>query len=1036
MRLPRLSVNKPVTTAMIFMAVLLFGMVSWQMLPRDMLPEIEIPTLTVVTVYPGASAEEVEEQVTNELEKTLSGTEELKRITSSSRENVSLISLEFKWGTNIAQAANSARDLMELVKSDLPDDANPPYIMKVNSAMIPVVVYSITAEESYPGLEKIVEENIINHLKKIDGVGTAFMIGQPTREIKIQVHPADLKAYNLSIQQISTILEAENMSIPGGNIKPGKHDFSLRIPGDINSLEELKSIALTSFNNRIIRLKDVADIKDEFKDKNEYVYSYQKKGVGLFVQKQTGTNTLEIFKAVEAKMDEIEPNLPSDVSYNRVFDTSEVITEVNNNLGNTIWYAGIFVMIVVLAFLRQWRNSLIVILTIPFSLIAAFITMFVMDYSINIFSLMSLIVAIGMVVDNAIVVLENIDHHLDLGSPAKEAAVFGTREMGTAITASTLTTISVFLPLLFIGGLVGILFKQLAMLVAITMLASLVTSLSLTPMLASRLRKRSQKHRKHGWLYNTSENVFIALEKAYHSVLKLAVKRAWIIIAIAVILLASAGFLATRQGSDYIPEIDAGDVITVIETEVGTSTEETKRIAKKVENIYFEKVPEMVSQYTIVGQTETNLLTSIGFAEGKNKATISAHLSLPETRDRSAEDIAKMIREKLADMPEIVNYQVIGGSMMQKMLLGSTKPIEYKILGSDYDFLNQTAGRLAEKMKANPNFSDIETTIDKGKMEYQVIVNKDKASRLGLNTAMIGMQVRQSIYGKEGGQFRQQGDKFDIMIRYAPSERKTVDDIKNISLTTLTGQHVPLSAVADIKTGTGPLEIMHETQQRIVRVGANLNGISLGEGTQIAKGMLAETGTPPGVSVELGGNVTEKDESFANLNLVFLIAFALVYMIMASQFESFKAPFIIIFAIPFSLIGVVYAFALTGITLSVVSFVGIIMLLGIVVNNGIVLVDYTNLLRARGEFTRDAIINAGRSRLRPVLMTSFTTILAMIPMSLSKSMGHEIWVPLGITIIGGLLVSMLITLLVIPSLYALFYRRNIINEKTDKTQQP
>jgi hydrophobe/amphiphile efflux-1 (HAE1) family protein len=1034
MRLPKLTVDRPVTTAMIFLAILLFGAVSWQMLPRDMLPAIEIPTLTVVTVYPGASAEEVEEQVTKPLEKTLSGTEELKRITSSSKENVSLISLEFKWGTDISEAANSARDLMELVKSDLPPDASPPYIMKISSSIIPVVVYSITAETSYPGLEKIVEERIINQLKKVDGVGTAFMIGQPTREIKIQVHPAKLKAYNLSIQQISTVLEAENISIPGGNVKLDKHDFSIRIPGDINSLNELENIALASFNNRIIRLKDVADIKDEFKEKNEYVYSYRKKGVGLFVQKQTGTNTLEVFEAVEAKMDEITPTLPSDVKYKRVFDTSEVITEVNKNLGNTIWYAGIFVIIVVLAFLREWRNSLIVILTIPFSLIAAFITMFLMDYSINIFSLMSLIVAIGMVVDNAIVVIENINQHLDMEAPPREAAIFGTREMGTAITASTLTTISVFLPLIFIGGLVGILFKQLAILVAVTMLASLITSLSLTPMLSSQLRKHSYKDKKHGWLYNTSEKLFVSLESAYTSVVKFAVKHAWLIVGFAVLLLGSAGFLATQQGSDYIPDIDAGDVITVIETEVGTSTEETRRIARKVENIYFDSVPEMVSQYTIVGQTETNLLTSIGFAEGKNKATISAHLSLPETRSRSAEDIAEMIRNKLADMPEVVNYQVMGGSLMQKMLLGSTRPVEFKILGSNYDELNATAMQLKTKMEENPNFSDVETTIDKGKMEYQIIIDKNKASMLGLNTAMIGMQVRQSIYGKQAGHFKQQGDEYDIMIRYAPALRNDLDKIRDITLTTLMGQHVPLSAVAGIKIGTGPLEIMHERQLRIVRTGANLNNISLGEGTQIDREILANLDTPPTVSVELGGNITDKNESFANLNLVFLIAFSLVYMIMASLFESFKDPFIIIFAIPFSLIGVVYAFAITGITLSVVSFVGIIMLLGIVVNNGIVLVDYINLLRARGQTTREAIINAGRSRLRPVLMTSFTTILAMIPMSLSQSMGHEIWVPLGITIIGGLLVSMIITLMVIPSLYALFYRKNIINEKTDKKQ--
>lgn len=1024
MRLPKLTVNNPVSTSMAFLAILLFGMVAYFMLPKDMLPDIELPALTIVTVYPGASAEEVEQQVSIPLETILSGTENLKRIQSQSKENVSFISLEFNWGTDIGEAANNARDYMELVKKELPADAMSPYIMKVNSAMIPVVVYAIRAEESYNGLEKIVEDQIINNLKKVDGVGSAFMIGQPTREINIQVNPQKLKAYNLSIQQISTILQAENITIPGGNIKGEKHDFSVRIPGKITHLDQLKQIALVNFNGQVIRLKDIAEVKDQFREKNEYVYSDKKPGVGLFIQKQTGTNTLDVFEAIEAEMQTIKSNLPPDVEFDRVFDTAEVITETTKNLNNTIYYAALFVMLVVLAFLRDWRNSLIVILSIPFSLIVAYITMFVMGYTINIFSLMSLIVAIGMVVDNTIVVLENIIRHKELGTPPKQAAIFGSSEMGKAISASTLTTVSVFFPLIFMGGLVGILFKQLAVLVAVTMLASLLTALTLTPMLSSvLLKKQKPVKRKRSWAYRMSESLFIQVENLYRHSLKFSLKYKFPVIAFAIILLGFAGFQASKTGSDYIPEMDAGDVITVIETEVGTSAEETKRIAQKIEDIYIEEVPEMVSQYTLVGQTESNLLTSIGFAEGKNKATISAHLSLPHERDRSAEEIADVLRTRLKEIPEVVNYQVLGGSMLQNVLFGKSQPIEYKIFGSNYETINQTAEVLADKLKQNNAFRDVESGIDKGKLEYQININKEKASKLGLNTAMVAMQVRQSIYGAEAGAFTENNEDIDIRVQYEPNSRNSIQALKQITLTTLTGQSVPLSAVAEIGIGMGPLEIIHESQQRYVTVGANLNHISLGEGAKIARELLAETELPAEISVKLAGKVSEKDESFGNLNLIFIIAFCLVYMIMASQFESFKAPFIIIFAIPFSLIGVVLAFMITGITLSIVSFVGIIMLLGIVVNNGIVLVDYTNLLRARGESLNDAIVNAGNSRLRPVLMTSFTTMLAMIPMSISQSMGNEIWVPLGITIIGGLLVSMLITLLLIPVLYAVFYRK-------------
>jgi hydrophobe/amphiphile efflux-1 (HAE1) family protein len=1026
MRLPKITVNSPVTTIMVFLAIMLFGIVSYFMLPKDMLPDIELPAITVVTIYPGASAEEVEQQISNPLETILSGTANLKRIQSQSKENMSFISLEFDWGTDITEATNNARDNMELVKSDLPTDAQSPFIMKVNSAMIPVVVYAIRAEESYSGLEKIVQDQIINQLKKVDGVGSAFMIGQPTREIKIHVNPQKLKAYNISIQQISTILQAENLTIPGGNIKQEKHDFSVRIPGKIESLDELSEIAITNFNGQIIRLKDIADLKDGFKDKDEFVYSLKNPGVGLFIQKQTGTNTLEVFNAIDAKMQEISQRLPPDVKYDRVFDTVEVITETTRNLSNTIYYAALFVMLVVLAFLRNWKNSLIVILSIPFSLIAAYITMFVMDYTINIFSLMSLIVAIGMVVDNTIVVLENIIRHNEMGSPAKQSAIFGTAEMGKAITASTLTTVSVFFPLIFMEGLVGILFKQLAVLVAVTMLASLFTALSLTPMLSSiLLKKTSDAKQKHSWVYRFFESIFIQMESIYYSSLKFALKYQFLVILFSVLLLGWAALIATRQGSDYIPEMDAGDVITVIETQVGTSAKETKRIAQLVEDIYIEEVPEMVSQYTLVGQTESNLLTSIGFAEGKNRATISAHLTLPNERERSAEEIAQAIREKVKNIPEIVNYQVLGGSMLQNVLFGKAQPIEFKLYGSNYDVINASAESLADKLREYDEFSDIETSIDKGKLDFQIHIDKEKASKLGLNTAMIAMQVRQSIYGASAGDFTENNEDIEINIRYSPEYLDDISKLKHIYLTTLTGQQVPLTAVADINVGMGPLDIIHESQQRMVKVGANLNGVSLGEGAIIAKQIVKEMEFDPEISVKLGGKISEKDESFANLNLIFIIAFSLVYMIMASQFESFKAPFIIIFAIPFSLIGVIFAFALTGVTLSIVSFLGIIMLLGIVVNNGIVLVDYTNLLRARGDTVKSAILNSGKSRLRPVLMTSFTTILAMIPMSISKSMGNEIWVPLGITMIGGLLVSMLITLIIIPVLYAIFYRKQV-----------
>ncbi len=1030
MRLPKITVKNPVTTLMVFIAVLLFGIFSWQTLPKDLLPNIELPALTVITIYPGATAEDVETQVTNTLEKVLSGTENLKKITSVSKENVSIISLQFDWGSDVSQAASSARDLIELVKKDLPADARSPYIMKISSSMIPVVVYTIKATDSYSGLEKITYDRIIEPIKKVPGVGSAFVIAQPSREIDINIDPAKLKAYNLNIATVTNVLKAENISVPGGNVKFGKYDFSVRIPGQIESVEQLELIPIVGYNNKIVRLKDIATISDGFKDKDEIAYSDGEKAIALFIQKQTGTNTYEVYKGITKKMNEIMPELPADIKTTIVFDTSEIIVEVTKNLNSTIWYAAVFVLIVVFAFMREWRNSLIVILTIPFSMMFAYITMKVLNYTINIFSLMSLIVAIGMVVDNAIVVLENINRHIDEGAKPKEASVFGTGEMGNAIIASTLTTISVFIPLIFVGGIVGILFKQLAILVSVTMLASLITALSLTPMLSSLLLKpKSRTPKKRNRLFRLSENIFILLENAYKNTLRFALKRKFLIIVISLVVFGVTMFLASKMGTDYIPDLDAGDVITTIETEIGTNVQETERIAKLVEQVYKEEIPEMVSQYTVIGQTESNFLSGIGFAEGKNKATISAHLCLPQNRDRSATEIAERIRERISEIPEIQNFNVTGGSLMQNMLLGNNKPIEIKITGKDYDKINQTALEIAEKFKENPNFSGVETTIDRGKMEYHINIDKEKASALGLNTALIGMQVRQSIYGADAGNYTEDGEQYRILVRYDKSHRSDIGDINNISLTNLLGIQVPLSSVATIEDGFGPLEIKHEAQERIVIVGANLNNISLGEGAEIARKIMNSAEHDPSVRLSLAGKVGDQEESFGDLKMIFIIGILLVYMIMASQFESFKDPFIILFAIPFSLVGVVLAFAVTGINLNIVTFVGIIMLLGVVVNNGIVLVDYTNLLRARDYKITDAILEAGRSRLRPVLMTSLTTILAMIPMVLSRSIGSELWVPLGITLIGGLLISMIITLILVPCIYAAMNLRKLKTEQ-------
>lgn len=1025
MKLPQVAVKRPVFTAMLFVAILLFGVVSLTRLPLDIMPEMELPTLTVITVYPGASADEVEEQVSKKLEKILSGTEHLKEITSQSKENVSFVQLQFEWGTDITSAANNARDLIELVKNKLPRDAHNPIIFKVNSSLMPVLVYGVTANESYNGLYKIVDDEVASKLRKVPGVGSVIVIGAPEREIKVDIDPVKLHAYNLSLNQVATVLKAQNISIPGGNIKVGNDDYSVRIPGDIASVDELRDMALISFNGKVIRLSDVAEVRDEYKEKDDVGRTTNGKGVTLMVQKQSGENTLEVVKKIRKKVAEIKPALPSDVSITEVMKSDELITESINNLSESLWYALFFVVLVVMAFLRNWKQSFIIFITIPFSLIVAFIVMFASGWTINIFSLMSLVVASGMVVDNAIVVLENITQHIEKGAKPKQAAIFGSSEMGMAISASTLTTIVVFLPMIFMGGIVGIMFKQLAILTSVTLIASLFTALTLTPMASSQMLEGMKKNekRRHGKLFEWSERMFQKLENGYKKALAWVVHHKTFTVIVTVALLAFSLWVGKGLGTDYIPEFDAGDVVAVIETEVGTSTTKTDSVAQLVMQIFQDEIPEMVpgSLASVSGQTEEGLLSSVGFSEGKNIATVMCHLSKPNERKHSAKQIADRVRPRIAAIPEVENFRLLGGSIISAAVTGNKKPIEIEVSGNSFGSINSTAEAITARMRQSKYFSDVINNVDKGKLEVQIKVDKRKASAMGLNSAMIGLQVRQSIYGTEAGEFKEEGDEYDITLRYSPENRNDINQIRNIQLKNLLNQTIPLSAVAEVEMGTSPLQINRKGQQRVVKVMAELNDVSLGDAHKEAKRILAGLDIPSDVTVEIAGQTTDQGESFGDLYLILALGVLLVYMVMASQFESFRDPFIIMFAIPVTFIGVIWAFKLIGLTLSITTFVGLIMLMGIVVNNGIVLVDYTNLLRKRGYKLYDAIAEAGRSRLRPVLMTTFTTLLGMVPMATSSGMGREAYSPLGITMISGLLVSTLITLLLVPTIYAIFH---------------
>jgi HAE1 family hydrophobic/amphiphilic exporter-1 len=1021
MKITDASVKNPVAIYMVYAAIILFGLLAIFRLPRDLFPDIELPTLTVVTVYPGANAEQVEKEVTNPLEIVLASTENIKKIQSFSKDNVSTISLQFNWGTDISEASANARDLIELVKYQLPREAQQPMIMKINSSVMPVVILGLQTSDESVNINELIDKVISPRLQHIDGVGSVMPIAQPEYEIAIEVDPLKAEKYGLSMDYISTLLKSLNVNIPAGSLKSGIWDINITVKGQVNSLENLENLPLNTYTGQVIRLKDIATVKKQIKAKDEIARTHQSRATALLIQKQSQANALQVYDAVMKEINNIP--LPQGTNLYEVFNTTEIINGSINNIVQTLLWGGLWVILVVWLFLRAWRSSLIISLSIPFSMLIALVTMMVSGFTINVFTLMSMVVAIGMVVDNSIVVVENINKYLDRGIKKKEASMFATGEMGFAISASTFTTIAVFFPLIFAGGIVGIFFQQFSIIGAATMLGSLLIALTLTPSLTSQMLVEPTKQKKKLKIYEISEKWYVSLENYYSKLIKWCLHHKTVIVVIMITIIGLSVVIGKWFiGTEYIPNIDGGDLITVIQLPEGYSAAETEKVAAKIEKFIESNVPEIVFGFTVAGQTDQGILSSVGFKENKNLATIVYHMVPPDQRKRSSQQIAKLIEKELKKMPEIEQFNVTGGSILSDALLGNAKPIEIVITGNDLDVLSKYAKIIEDSLKKNPNLTNIQNSLANTKPEFRITFDKDRMADLKINPGMAAMQVRQSLYGTEAGKYNEQGNEIPINVRYKRDELTSINDVLNIRISSLTGNSYALREVADVNIDNGYAEIMHDNQQRVAIVGADItNDIDLGTMSKEVQKMINNINHSNNVMIQLKGQVEEQQESFSSLILILIISVILVYMIMAAQFGNLLQPFIIFLSSPFAIVGSIFAFYITGTTLSLISFVAIILLMGVVINNGIVLIDYTNMLIKRGYALYDALVLAGRSRLRPVLMTTITTIMGMLPMAVNKGLLHEIWAPLGITSIGGLAFATLITLIWIPVLYSLFF---------------
>jgi len=1028
MNLPKIFVDRPITTIMIFLGILAIGLVSLSRLPIDLLPEIEMPVISVLTQYPGASARDVETNVTEEIETLLSTVNKLDKITSVSIDNMSVVQCQFKWGTDLDEAANDIRNLLELAKRNLPDDVETPIIFKFGSNMFPVLIMGVNAEESYMGLNKLIEKEIANPLKRIPGVGTVMVYGGPVRQIRIDIDPRRLEAYNLTIDQIAGILAAENLNMPTGSIKMGLLEYNLRVPGEFTDPDQVGNIVISQMNGCPVYLKDVATIYDGLKERTIDVKLMGGKGLTLMVQKQSGANTVAVANAVLKKMEELKKNVPSDVKFQTVLNSSDFIVNSVRNLSEAVIYGGLFVVLVILFFLREWRATVIVALTIPFSLIVAFIYLFITGNTLNLISLSSLSIAVGMVVDDAIVILENITRHIEGGARPREAAVFGSTEVGLAVVASTLSIVAVFLPLTFLSGISGVLFHILGILVTVTILTSLFAALTLVPMLSSKLLRAKRgkiNDSKLNKLYQITENWFIRIEEFYQKLLRFALTHRKTVIISAFIIFVGSMVLFKFIGTEFIPKSDDGSLQINVELQPGTRLEETKKVAKQIENILHEEAPELQYYSIRAGVNDEGFSSTLfGQKEGSHIFSMRLRFGKKKDRERSIFDIADVLRPRISRIPNVVNFSIRSG--LGSMLIGggvTGKDLEIDIIGHNLEETTRLANEIESKLELIPGAVDVAIDRSKERAELEIIPDREKIASVGLNTAMIANTIRQSIYGVVATKYREEGDQYDIFIRYKPAFRESIADVENIPVRTLTGQLVKVKDIATIKETLSPPEIRRKNQERVVTIGANISGRALGEVTADIQRQIAQMNIPPGIDIEYGGQVEQQSESFRDLGLFLVLSIFLVYMIMASQFESLLDPFVIMFSIPFALVGVAWGLFLTGISLSAIAFLAIIMLIGIVVKNAIVLVDYINILRAREYQLFDAIVTAGGNRLRPVLMTAITTILGMIPLAISRGEGAEIWHPLGVTVIFGLAVSTLVTLILVPVVYSVFETR-------------
>lgn len=1025
MKIYESAVRKPISTALIFVAVIVFGLFSLNRLAIDQLPEMDMPAISVITTYAGANAEDVENNITRRIEDGLNTVSNLKKITSRSSDGVSLVSLEFEWGTNLDEASNDIRDALGRLTEYMPDDAEEPILFRFNSSMMPIMSFSITADESYPALNKILEEQFVNRLSRIDGVGSVSIMGAPVREIQVNVDPVKMEAYGLSVEQIGAIIAQENINTSGGTLDIGNHTYNIKADGEFNASDDLKTILISNLGGQEVYLRDIAEIRDTLEKQTLDERMNGELGVRVMIQKQSGANTVKIVEKVKKMLPEIERNLPSDIEIHLLNDSSKNIKDSISTLTDTVMFAFLFVILVVLFFLGRWRATLIVCLTIPISLVVSFIYLQLTGGTLNIISLSSLSIAIGMVVDDAIVVLENITTHIERGSKPREAAIYGTNEVWLSVIATTLVVVAVFLPLTMVDGMAGVMFKQLGWIVSLVVCTSTVAAISLTPMMSALLLKlENNQHTYKGLsiVYKPIDKFLSWLDGAYDRLLHWALRHKKVVFFAPMLLLVFGVWLfATKIPTEFMPSSDGDHMSATITLDQNLSVEYTTAVARRIDSIVYAKYPEVMLLSTSAGSSSTSNVFAAMSTTGSNIINYTFRLTDPQDRERTVFEIADAFRADLATIPEIKRSTVSSGGGM----MGGGSSVQVQIFGHDFEETNAVANDLVAAFSKLEGARDVRISRDDMRPEYNVEFDRNKLAYYGLNSSTVASAIRNRINGMTASIYREDGEEYYIKVRYAEEHRTSLEDVENILVYNQRGQGVRVRDIGKVVEVYAPPTIERENRQRLVTVTVALGkDVVLGEMVAKVNGVLDGYPMPEDIYTYIGGDWEDQQESFADIGTLLILIVLLVYIVMATQFESFVMPFIIMFTILYALPGSAIALWITDTPLSLMALIAIVMLVGIVVKNGIVMVDFTNLLRERGVGMYEAVHAAGKSRLRPVLMTSLTTILGMLPMALGMGNGAELWQPMGIAIVGGLTFSTFLTLLAVPVLYYVFMGRS------------